>query len=589
MNGKQSSTILYNDTDHMDVFHLMPGTHVQKDWHYWGPGLPTFCNALAICDSETPYHLQNVWRKVFDDDWLKDSYYFVSYNSLPYSNYYGDTLRKHTLYSFVEYKQMCTMTSDLRSDCYGYGGNGVVALKETNYYWGAYTSFYTSWNDPIDGKNYDFSDNPKRYMLISQNGRDWYPFFFGKKYDGMTIQRDENTVVFAKGEAYILVVNNKGQYSWIHKPFEISEEDSSITCSTEKYLTNSPKMFTGVDTTWGPYIHFAIDENLYTLFKKTDTVSSGVYHYSLRLNSITPDDKYNTKLLLDGDGNNAFHCDPISLATVNNKKYFYVERQIGKNTAPMIWDQDPKYGNVESIIFSIDENGNYAVVRKELFKQEYFLENSYNPPTTRMRLIPNKLASFLYLVVHDMNNGLRVYYDEKTKYYYMYSWVRYGDPNFPKGSGNYKRIMVARTKDFKTFTYHEVPPYRIMKGMLNKNSAAIYFDSKYEDELLNNYIVNQRNIFEYMGGWCFHNEKPCSAHGIFCVGQMRKKGQTTYSDFTNLSYVWYFYDYLLQENEKDFLYALKEYDKDGNTAIENDSQTIMNKLYGLDYPGKDVE
>lgn len=587
MKGKQSSIILYNENDHMDVFFRIPGDpHGEGGSHYLGSGDPTFCSNLAICDDEKTYpyageggiinKIKNVWSKRYEDFWMDDSHYWIGIQNMIYRRY-AEQYWYTSFYSFPGHKQFCTMgfnfpnSSDTAWIAHCSGQGGVVGVT----YGGKMLippRFVTSYRDPVDGKIYDFSKNPKREVWLSQNGRDWYPTF---------IKRDYSNGSFSGAPGFMYIVDG-GFYLgddnvMVYTTFTLGEEDPSITIGDSKLLTKS----NGMEKT----CNFGIGNNLFDIERKYERVNNEYNHYYLEVFRLTPNNEFKKIRCYEGDRNNFVNV-PRKLGKIGNKTYFYTSRGIGTYSGYREYYHDPSYDNIEYVIFSIDINGNFKIERKEL-------GTTYSDERGRIFVNGSKMDA-----IFGTNRAFNILYDEKTKYFYAYAWVSYNNVHFHKdqpSNKDYYRIIIAKTKDFKNITYHIAPPYRLMTGMLGKNSAAFCFDTQYSEELQAHHIFPRYDFIDGLGSyyskqdiWCFHEDKLCQPYGVFGYGEMYDQNNPSYY-YSGLTYVWYFHDHLLQQNDKDFLYSLREWKQDGTVAYENDSQTILNKLYGLDYPGKDTE
>lgn len=584
MKGKQTSIILYNENDHMDVFHRLPGEpHGEGGSHYRGSGDPTFNSSLAICDDEKRYPNQgengiinkfkNVWHKRYEDFWMNgDSHYWMGMNNLAY-RYYAEQYWYASWHSFPGHKQFCTMGfsiqgTDIAWICHCSGQGGIVVLT----YGGKMLipiRWITSYSDKIDGKIYDFSDNPRREIWVSQNGRDWYPVFIKQNYPNGTFSGPPHFVYAARKGFYLA-----DDTTMAFVDLTLGDEDPSITCTDVKFIPNASK--------FNRNNCFSMGTNLFSINRKNERINNEYTHYYLEANAINPLNHFWQRRIYEGDRNN-FVNEPKRLGIIGNKTYFYCARGIGAYSGARTYYHDPSYDNIEYVIFSLDLDGNFKIERKEI-------GTTYSDDIGRIFVNGSKMDAVF-------GNIKNILYDENTKYFYVYAWVKYTNPHFPKSQPegkDYSRVIIAKTKDFKNITYHVAPSYRLLTGMLGKNKIAFIFDTQYDEELKAHYIAPRYEVLGFAsyysssGAWCFHNEKLCPPYGAFGYGELYDYNNPAYR-YSGLTYVWYFHDHLLQPNDKDFVYSLREWKQDGSVAYDDDSQTVLNKLYGLNYPGKDEE
>lgn len=582
MLGKQTANIVFDGYDHMDALYAIEdygmGPQTEGGAHYLYKGAPSYASQIAVCEdeerkpqySEEPNKYINAWRKIYDESWMEDSHYFMGamwerpdigqywwtqFICFPYyKNYFGAGL------PFNYYVNYCHVRYESK----------IIVSKRESWSYGTSMGFDTDYYDYVDGKHYHFPDDNKvRICYITQNAMDWYPVFIQQKFYNGTITHDSDDVKPVEHGFYIGV--SPGGLVFV--PCYPSDEDSSITVGEPRYLPQLKDVDRhGILFIFGDNLYYVmqINKDSSNCWRVTKITSHGDVSYTY------------------GNYNNQMLSSPGQpLGIIGNKAYFYTYKGIGTYWgAYHYWA--PSYENIKYSIVSIDSNGNFETV---------YSENGtviQDPNNGRLEVRQSKLGSIF-------NNSHNILYDEKTKYYYIYSMVPYSDYNFPKqqeSGENFTRLIITRTKNFRSWEHFEGPPYRIVQGRLKKNSAAICFDDKYLEQLRRSYWMFETGITymkSYYGGTYggheffayFHNEKLSHPSGIILMG-----GQHCLKDYNNnrdlSSFMMYFSDYLLRETSGDFILTNKEYKSDLSVAWSDDSQTILNQLNGLDYPGKDA-
>ena len=180
MKGKQTSNIAFEGYDHMDAFFLgeWPTSTAYYDVpvHYKYYNSPSFANEIAVCEDETKLDptkeetknqlnkFKWAWRKVYDESWLEDSYYYVIVDN----NYYFAWEQWYntgwTIF-FPYYKSMDCSNGPFNVNTRVYNASTknklLVSMRENGY--------YSGWSGPFDSDYYDDFVDGKRYQYAPNN------------------------------------------------------------------------------------------------------------------------------------------------------------------------------------------------------------------------------------------------------------------------------------------------------------------------------------------------------------------------------------------------------------------------------------
>ena len=552
MKGKQNSNIIFDGYDHMDAellsewgdLTIRVGSGGPWPAKYQSNNSPFFANSIYVCEDETVIDpsaeatkdqlnkFSHIWRKIFDDEWMVDSHYWFCAD-IYIELYFGNPRTTGLAFIFPHFKNMDSLNTAYEGPDLGSYGNSSLEVCEKNHIAiartrGGYgsTDFHSSptFNDYIDGKIYRLkSETGMLGMHFSQNGIDWYMYKLPK--------------VYSDGfEAHWGYEYNR----LIFLPYTL-HDDYRITLGKHKVIAKN--------INYGR-AYFTLGNNLLGIERVQQVDSQGNSEgYGMRV----------TKYESNG------HC------TITDTKWYY-------------------YCYFYYLLPSQDNTKQYFIY--------YYRYNNSMEDTVAIAyvdsngLIHNVISGYEAVKAKTITDGKGLI-DDKTGYIYFYNGVGYTNQYFPKSGGNYNRIIIARTRDYSSFTYMESPPYRLLQGnMGNRNALAVCMDSAYWEYCNNNYFTT-----EFLAGikvpsvdqggsnsrFCCHNEKICHSKGV--LGSFYNSNMSS-STREYQGIIFYFDNFDLTESNKDFLYSLFTYDEN-NQRKEFISQSVINQINGLDYPGKD--
>ena len=589
MKGTQSSNIQFKGYDHMDALLLKEGytrSIYDKIDYYSQHHSPYYANSILTCEDTEVIDPQaeatkgklnkykQVWRKIFDDYWMEDTQYFLILDWYYYT--YANLKRSTPVFTFTDYKNASISNiHNWVNTSYHYQSvkNKLCLALQEAYSYGSQTSRIGIYNDYIDGRRYDFNDNPRFRIHLSQNGIDWYTYLVKTKWGNEEIWFYNNVAIASEGLYLTIIYKNGNNWSnptesMMYIPYELGEENS--------ISIGKPKLFGrdfGLNThIMGGMNFFTIDKYLFILTKESKNSQQRIV-----INKVTPEGNI-TKTYTNYYYSINLHSN--ILCEKDGKVYLITSTQLQYvNT-----DWEPAI--IKDNMCTIDVNGTFTIIHSE-----QHINYRYN---NRWSNAPNKMDSMLGSNGM-MASNVRPIYDKSTGYYYFYNDIGYTSKAFPKEGGNYYRVIIGKTRDFIHFEYNEAPPYRIIKDIVNDKNIAILMDSAYESQLSSDYaILPFRQDVKWIAEpetnigtpdrFCFDNEKISYPRGIFGVSYNEASWDLG-GDYS--SYGFYISKFDLTASDKDFVYSLWKY----NDQMRREyfiSQTLVNQVNGLDYPGKDT-